>query len=168
MIRKTALIGGLLLGVVGVLQPTFGQSNEYHGAESIFKANGIVVVWAIEKRGNDESPLVYLRIVRTPAAGVSFNYYSVLAVDPFSKSTRAIVVGKPMENENTVTAELAAFQDYSARRVQLYRTEDDVKADKPNMVVFYHGVPDTSPEFLSKQKLESYFSDTVRRLEGTN
>lgn len=162
----TTLAGALVFGFLGMMQPAFAQSNEYHGADSIFKANGIIVVWAIEKRGNDVSPLVYLRIVRTPSSEGTFRYFTVLAVDPFSKASRTLVDGQPLHDQNTVTAELAAFQEYSARRILLYATDEELRAETPSMVVFYQGVPDTSPEFLSVQKLEAYFSDTVQRIEN--
>ncbi len=164
--RPIVLIGALIIGLFGALESTFAQPNEFHGADSDFKQNGIIVVWAIEKRGNDRSPLVYLRIVRTPEAASSFRYYTLLAFDPFTRATRPLVVGQPLEEVNTATAEMSAFQIYSSRRILLYATADDAKADKPNMVIFYQGVPDTSPEFLDRQKLESYFTEAVKRMEN--
>lgn len=168
MIRKASilLIGLLAAGQLATLQVLAAQPVEFHGADSVFAKNGIVVVWAIEKRGNDRSPLVYLRIVRTPAAASTFRYYSLLAVDPFTGSSRPLVDGRPLQELNTATAEMAEFQTYSSRRILLFATEGDVRGDSPSMVVFYQGVPDTSPEFVDRHKLESYLADTVTRLEN--
>ena len=161
--RTIALIGVLTLGLLGG-QAAFAQANEYHGADSVFTKNGIVIVWAIEKRGGDTSPLVYLRIACTPEAAPAFRYYTLLAVDPFTSSTRPLAVGQPLAELNTQTAEMSDFQSYSSRRILFFATEDDLRSNNPQMVVFYQGVPDTSPEFVEKAKLESYLAETVKRM----
>ena len=49
------------------------------------------------------------------------------------------------------------------REIRLYRTESEWKADVPALTIYYLGVPDTTPEFVSEPDLATYLADAVAR-----
>ena len=144
------------------ISPVFGQ-NEFHGADSVFEREEITILWAILKGPTEESSWVSIKIVNSGKN--FFHIFSVEAVDPFSKEKEWVVKGKKLEKENLVKSNRTSFRDKTARRILFYRSTEAFEKEKTDVVVYYLGVPDTSPEVLSEKEMEGYFEKAIERLK---
>ncbi len=153
-----AWITCLLLGI-----PQAYRGSEYHGADSVFERDGIIILWAVLKGQDEASSQVCMKILH-PARN-RFKIFSVEAVDPFSKEKEWVVKGNKLEKENFVRSSRASFGDKTARRIFFYRTKEAYDREKPDMTVYYLGVPDTSPEVLSEKEMNDYFEKALERLK---
>jgi hypothetical protein len=87
----------------------------------------------------------------------------VEAVDPFSQEKEWATPGESLGKENVVKARRSSFRDKTGRRIHLYpgpRTEG-----KATAIIFYQGVPDTTPEFLTEKEMEDYFNQALKRMK---
>jgi len=138
---------------------------EYHGADSLFEKEGIVILWAILKGSTEESSWVSVKIIQTGEGPASFQLFSVEAVDPFSNQKEWVVKGEAFKKENRVKSIRASFREKTARRVLFYEKAEDLLKENPAMIVYYLGVPDTSPEFMTEREIENYFEKALSRLK---
>jgi len=144
------------------ISPIFGQT-EFHGADSVFEKEGITILWAILKGPAEESSWVYIKIINSGKS--PFQIFSVEAVDPFSKEKEWVVKGEKLGEENLIKGIRSSFKDKTARRILFYRSTEAFEKENPDMAIYYSGVPDTSPEVLSKKEMEDYFKRAIERLE---
>ncbi len=154
----------LLIGSVVRQHTVWAEEHEYHGADSVFQAEGIAIFWAILKGSDDESSLVCIKIIATDDDADSFATFSVLAVDPFSKEEKWIVEEKEFHKENLLRLNRASFRDMMERRFFFYTTDEHDQDKKPALLVYYLSIPDTAPEFFKESDIEAYFDDAVTRL----
>jgi len=144
--------------------PVYAQM-EFHGADSFFEKEGIVILWAILKGSTEEDSWVYMKIIQTGQRPVSFQSFGVEAVDPFSNEKAWVVKGETLKKENSVKSIRVSFREKTARRVYFYETSEGFPRAKPAMTVYYLGVPDTAPEFMTERDLEDYFEKAFVRLK---
>jgi hypothetical protein len=146
------------------ISPAFGQK-EFHGADSVFEKEGITILWAILKGPTEESSWVYIKIIDSGGIAGHFQIFSVEAVDPFSKAREWVVKGEKLGKENVMRGVRSSFRDKTGRRILFYKSIEDFKKENPALTIFYLGVPDTSPEFLSEKDLEGYFNKALEKLK---
>jgi hypothetical protein len=144
------------------ISPVLGQ-REFHGADSVFEKDGITILWAILKGPTEESSWVHIKIINSGKN--PFQIFSVEAVDPFSKEKEWVVKGKKLEKENLVRSNRASFREKTGRKIFFYRSTEAFEQENPDMIVYYLGVPDTSPEVLSEKGIEDYFQKAQERLK---
>ena len=163
--KKHTLLFLLLAGIIWIVPgvPCLFSQTEYHGADSVFEKEGIAILWAILKGQDESSSWVYTKIINF--GGNSFQFYSVEAVDPFSRQKEWLLKGMKLEKENLVKSVRTSFRDKTSRRILFYRDEETLEEQIPDMTVFYMGVPDTSPEVLSEKELGAYFERALEQLK---
>ena len=144
------------------ISPVFGQT-EYHGADSAFEKEGITILWAVLKGPTEESSWVYIKIINSGKS--PFQIFSVEAIDPFSKEKEWVVKGERLAGANVIKGVRSSFRDKTARRILFYRSREAFENENPDMTVYYLGVPDTSPEFLSEKEIEDYFVKALERVK---
>jgi hypothetical protein len=140
------------------------QGAEYHGADSTFEIEGLVLMWAIWRGPDEGSTQVVLDIVKSSSAADRYRFYSVMAVDPFTGESRPEVQAQPLAAENRVLRARPDFQIFSARRILFFADEPTTTGGPAELTVYYQGVPDTSPEFSELGELEAYFDGVLQRL----
>jgi hypothetical protein len=163
-IAVLVLCSGIVLGA-GIRQLP-AQGMDIHGADSTFRAEGLVLMWAVLKGNDEASTMVVLDLVKAAPAADRFRFYTVLAVDPFTGETRPELEAEPLQARNRVLRARPDFQLFSARRILFFADAESAAAVRPELTVYYQGVPDTSPEFGQLQDLEAYFSGVLERLGG--
>jgi len=89
----------------------------------------------------------------------------VEAIDPFSKEKEWVVKEEELKRENSVKSIRSSFRDKTARRILFYRSRQAFEKENPDLVVYYLGVPDTSPEVLSEKEMKDYFEKAQERLK---
>lgn len=143
------------------------ESNKYHGADSVFKANGISIFWAILKGSEESNSWVHIKVINQEDNLKQFHTFSLIAIDPFSDSEEWIIKGKKLKKENIIKLNRESFKEMMGRTFFFYQSEkiEDYRNEIPDMTVYYLSVPDTAPEFLTLEKLIAYFTDAEKRLE---
>ena len=159
-----SLVLPALIWIALVTQAAFAEK-QYHGADSVFRAEGIAVFWAILKGADEANSQVYIKIVATTSEAESFRVFSIVAVDPFSDARDWLINGEKFNKVNLIKSSRASFQDKPARRMLFFRNLDNWKKGEPDVVIYYMSIPDTAPEVLTEKQLEDYFTTAAARLD---
>jgi hypothetical protein len=144
----------------------FAQApREAHGSHDAYAAPGIALAWGV-LRGTDEAKTaIVVRIVVDPSA---YPWLAVTAIDPFSKQERA--VQGPVQPAGPVDLRIprAQFADYPRTELRLFDSAAHAQANAPQLVVYYLGVPDTTPEFADAAKLDASLSERSARARAVD
>lgn len=143
------------------------EAKEYHGADSVFKANGISIFWAILKGSEESDSWVHIKIINPEDNLKRFHTFSLIAFNPFLDSEEWIIKAEKLKKENIVKLNRESFKEMTGRKIFFYQSEkvEDYQTEPPDMIVYYLSLPDTAPEFLTLEKLEAYFKEAEKRLE---
>ncbi len=151
-------VAGLGLGINLAAAQGDGKAVALHGADAVFAAGDVAVVWAVLKQptaDKSDRAAVWLRVVNT---GRKFSHVAIDGVDPFSKKRERVEKGVALGAEARIESDRDSFADFTSREIHFYRSEADWRADKPAVTVYYLGVPDTTPEFASRDAMDRYLS----------
>ncbi len=143
------------------IPPAYGQE-ELHGADSVFDAKDMVVLWGILKGADEDHSWVYIKIILPGPSPSPWKSFGMEAVDPFSQEKEVVTPRRKLEKENVVRSPRSSFRDKTGRRILFYG--DQGRDDRPGKIIFYQGVPDTTPEFSTEVQLHDYFSQALKRL----
>lgn len=150
----------LLALLLLLLAPAESGAETVHGADSVFLAPGIAIVWGVLRAPTEEETVVVTRISNPMAR---YAYLRVEGVDPFTARRTAVVEGAPLGTRADVKSPRAGFADFPRREIHLYTSEAEWRVRKPALTVYYLGVPDTTPEFTSEAALDAYLAGTQPR-----
>jgi hypothetical protein len=131
---------------------------DVHGASEAFAGPGIVMAWGILRGTDDVSTQVLLRM----EVDAAYADVRVLGVDPFTHATHELVAHG--RGSVALTASRAQFAQFPRTEVRLFHARGSAPAGEPDVVVYYLGVPDTTPEFDDAAKLDAYLEARLARL----
>jgi hypothetical protein len=134
---------------------------EAHGALDAFAGDGVAMAWGVLRGKDDASTLVVVRIDADPAR---YRSVAVTGIDPFTKASQAIVVPQPLAGTRTVRVPRARFAELPRTEWRFYATAEPGAGAMPALVVEYHGVPDTTPEFDDEAKLATSLAERIARV----
>ena len=137
---------------------------QVHGSADVFAAPGVGLAWAIARGATESDTHVVLRIVSAPTIYPSL---AVVGVDPFSKQEKVWRAAAASAGTLELRIPRAQFADFPRTEVRLYGGATPTVAAVPALVVFYLGVPDTTPEFTDGAKLATYVADRIARIRAT-
>ncbi len=155
------LAGPLLLLVIPTSTP--GQGQEIHGENAVFVGHGVAIAWGVLRGATEEQTQVIARIL---PAGEGFAAIRIEGVDPFTQSRHVFIDGRPLRDRLDVRTPRGTFADFPRREIQLYRTDADWKAHTATVTIFYLGLPDTTPEFISEAALFTYLDEALAKIQG--
>ena len=153
---------GFALALLLAAQVQPGGATEIHGERDVFAAPGVVLAWAVLRTPTEEDTQVVIRVVLTAD---TYAYVRMWGVDPFSGERRVMTPGGRIAGMVHLMTPRRTFVDHPRREIRLYRTEQEWKADRPALTIYYLGVPDTTPEFISEAALAQYLADAVSRAQ---
>jgi len=133
---------------------------EAHGSDDAFAAPGVTLAWGVLRGATEAATLVVVRIV---AARDAFATVAVVGIDPFTQRQQPVLAATPVTAGIDVRVPRAHFADFPRTEVRLYGIPDAGGTSAPALVVYYLGVPDTTPEFASETALESYLAQRIAR-----
>ena len=61
----------------------------------------------------------------------------------------------------------AQFADYPRTELRLFASAAAAQSGPPALVIFYHGVPDTTPEFNDASKLDAHLAARIAQARAT-
>ncbi len=141
--------------IAAVAAPT-----EVHGALDAYAGHGVAMAWGV-LRGKDEATTMV--VVRVGADAARYRALDVVGIDPFTRK------GAPMAARVALDGASVLVRIPRARFAELPQTEWRFLRDgaapqgEGSLVVFYRGVPDTTPEFDDEAKLEASLVERIAR-----
>jgi hypothetical protein len=160
-LRSLLLAAGLCLAGCSGAQSVAGEApREMHGMADVFSAPGVALAWGVLRGADEKATLVVIRVVTHRA---SYPWFAVVGSDPFTKSKHQVLAAIRTADVNDLRASRAQFADFPRTELRFYKSEAAARQDRPALVVFYLGVPDTTPEFATEDKLQSYLRDRAAR-----
>ena len=156
--KAPALVVGFLMfiGVASSAQ----TPHEAHGSADVYASPGVVLAWAVLRGASEAATSVVIRIATDPHV---YPWVGVAGIDPFTKSEQ------PLQQATQVTATLdvqiprSRFADLPRAEFRFYATAAAVRSGTPDLTVFYLGIPDTTPEFTDRTKVDAYLADRLAR-----
>jgi hypothetical protein len=142
-----------------VAQPA-AAATEVHGMTDAFAGNGVAIAWGTVRGASEETTFVVLRVAVEPG-----RYARIAAegIDPFTKEKKALVAPRALSGTIDLRIARKSFGDFPRTEVAFFDDRSGVSAP-PALVVYYLGVPDTTPEFASESALGAYLSDRIAKL----
>ena len=142
-----------LLAMLLVVCEVFAE--EVHGKTDIFSAPGVSLAWAVERGADEKTTFVVIRVAADPA---KFRTVSVTGRDPFTKEAKELAARTTLSAKTDLRLARGGFADFPRTELRFF----DTSGEKPKLEVFYLGVPDTTPEFNDRAKLDAYLSERVK------
>lgn len=158
MIRAAGLL--VALAWLAAASPAAAQPLVVHGADSVFAAPDVVIVWAVLRAAVEAETEVVIRVAAAPR----FLTLSADAVDPFSGVRRPVVAPRPLGGMVEIRRRRAHFADLPRLELHLHDKAGVGGAANAALTVYFLGVPDTTPEFTSESGLRAYLDETVGRV----
>ena len=133
-------------------------ANAVHGSADLYAAPGVKLAWGILRGSTEASTLVAVRIVVDPDA---FAAVSIVGIDPFTQREQVLL--PPSATGARIDARIprVQFADLPRTEFRLYGSAPKAPTDAPKLLVYYLGIPDTTPEFASEAALESYLNSRI-------
>ena len=136
---------------------------ETHGMADAFTASGVAIAWGIVRGESEAATIVAIRVIADRA---SYPWLAVSGVDPFTKRQDPLLLPTSNAGVMNVRSPRAQFADFPRTELRFYDSEAQAQSDTPKLVVFYLGVPDTTPEFATEDKLDAYLNNRIAKLRG--
>ena len=152
-----ALWVAVLALVSGSLDPAHAQET-VHGADSLFVAPTVKIAWAVQKAASEDATTVVIRVVNS--AG-SYRSVRMDGVDPFSKSRKVLVPVRSIVEHADLIVPRAGFAEHPSCEIHLYRSEPASADQTASITIYYLGVPDTTPEFPTKEAMDAYLGKII-------
>ena len=142
-----------------VAQPA-AAATEAHGMSDAYAGNGVAIAWGTVRGPSEETTFVVLRVAVEPG-----RYARIAAdgIDPFSKERKALVAPRALAGTIELRIARKSFGDFPRTEVAFFDDRSGVSA-APALIVFYLGVPDTTPEFASESALGAYLAERIAKL----
>lgn len=144
-----------LAALVLCLVATASGAAEVHGKVDVFTAPGVALAWAVQRGSDEATTVVVIRVAVDPAR---FQAISVAGRDPFTRDEKVWMARTPIAGKADVRLARAGFGDFPRTELRLFGP-----GAKPELEVYYLGVPDTTPEFNDRAKLDAYLDSRVAK-----
>jgi hypothetical protein len=154
-LRFLLLLAGLCLVSCATVEGVAAKApRELHGMADAFSAPGVALAWGVLRGANETETIVVMRVVANSA---SYPWLAVVGSDPFTQSKRQVMPATRSADVTDVRAPRAHFAEFPRTEARFYESEAAARQDRPALVVFFLGVPDTTPEFVTEEQLQAYF-----------
>lgn len=144
-----------------VLAAAAETSREVHGSADAFATPGITLAWAVLRAPKDDDAAVVIRI---DVDAQIYSQIEVVGKDPFTQREERlqtpIAVGGPFD----LRVPRSRFADFPRTEIRLWRRTRE--AQPPDLVVYYLGVPDTTPEVANGSDLDRSLTSRLDRARG--
>jgi hypothetical protein len=128
---------------------------EEHGKTDVYSTPGATLAWAVARGPDEARTFIVIRV----AFDVGINrHFTVTGRDPFSNAERAWPVKALSSGRAEVRIPRADFVEHPRTEFRFY---SGTPGGKPRLEVFYHGAPDTAPEFDDAARLEKYLDERI-------
>ncbi len=156
--------------VIGVFVATLLPSalaaeatRELHGSADAFAVPGVALAWGVQRGATEEATLVVVRVVTDPDVYADI---AVTGIDPFTQRRQQRLATTPSAGGVELRTPRAHFAEFPRTEFLFYAPGPMPKSRTASLLVFYVGVPDSTPEFVDAAKLDAYLSARIAQLRG--
>jgi len=132
---------------------------EVHGSADAFAVPGIAVAWAVMRAPKEDDTAVVLRV--EPDVRI-YPRVEVAGRDPFTQNQVVLFPATTVAGAFDVKIPRARFADYPRTEIRLW-ARDAAASSSPALVVYFAGVPDTTPELARSDELERSLGERIGR-----
>ena len=156
-------IAVLAMAMLVTLVPRVQAAQEVHGTSDAFAGHGVAIAWGVLRGASEETTMIVMRI-----AGDAGRFARVGAdgVDPFSKERKPVAATRVLNGVIDVRLSRKQFADFPRTEFLFFFGAQSAPGASPDLVVYYLGVPDTTPEFPTEAALDAYLNDRLAKLRG--
>lgn len=133
---------------------------QIHGSADVYSAPGVALAWAVLRGADEAATTVVVRIV---ADGKRYPWVAVIGTDPFSDRKRTLLAATPTAGVVDVRLSRQQFGDFPRSEFHFFASANTVAEGKPELLIYFLGVPDTTPEFATAATLDRYLADRIER-----
>lgn len=139
-------------------------TREAHGALDAYATDGLAMAWAVMRGRDEQSTRV---VVLVDADTATFRALSITGVDPFTQATVPLQPLRALGGPFQFFAPRARFADHPRTEWRFYREAAPAAGAAPALLVYYQGIPDTTPEFDDAGKLDSYLAQRLQKARSS-
>jgi len=110
---------------------------------------------------DEHATLIVIRIVTEPAV---FPDVAVSGSDPFTDGQKPLRAMTPSPGSIDLRTPRAHFAQFPRTELRFYALAAAGAARTPALLVFYLGVPDTTPEFADETQLDAYLRERIAKI----
>ncbi len=137
---------------------------EMHGSADAFATPGMALAWGVLRGATEDATVVVVRMVNDPAV---FADVAVTGSDPFTQRQQVMLAMTPVAGVIDLRVPRAHFAAFPRTELRLYAPASPLIIRTASLLVFYLGVPDTTPEFVDMAKLDTYLRDRIAQVRGS-
>jgi hypothetical protein len=137
---------------------------ELHGSADAFAAPGMALAWGVLRGADENATTVVIRIATDPAV---FSSVAVTGSDPFTAQPLVMLPMAPSAGIVNLRMPRAHFAAFPRTELRFYAPASSPAARAESLLVFYLGVPDTTPEFVDEAKLDAYLRERIGQMRGS-
>jgi hypothetical protein len=142
--------------------PAFADApGEVHGSGDAYAAPGVTLAWGILHAADESSTQV---VIRVAADAQRYPLVSAVGKNPFGGQERVLLAATATADSLDVRVPRSQFADFPRTELRFYASGAAAAASQtPALIVYYLGVPDTTPELADERKLDAYLGDRIAR-----
>jgi hypothetical protein len=154
IVRAFALAVPMLLAANADAQ----APREIHGSHDAFAAPGVALAWGVLRGATEAATTIVIRVAADPAR---YPQIAARGKDPFSGQTEPLLAPASTQRPVDIRISRAKFADLPRTEILLYAP--DAPASAPSVVVYFLGVPDTTPELANAAALDASLDERIAR-----
>ncbi|MCL4744593.1 MAG: hypothetical protein KJZ83_04170 [Burkholderiaceae bacterium] len=145
----------------GFAAGTAWAAEQLHGESDSFAARGVALAWAVLRGPGEDRTFVVTRVATDAARHAAVSAH---AVDPFTNARRELLSATRVGAGVELRRPRAEVADHP--RVEFGFHAPGSPAAAPALVVYYLGVPDTTPEFTTEEAVKRHLDDRIAKLRA--
>ena len=135
-------------------------TREVHGSADAFAMPGMALAWAVLRAPKEDDTAVVLRI---EADTQTYAWIEVIGKDPFTQREERLQAMTAIGGPFDLKVPRARFADFPRTELRLWQSGVAPTAAPPALVIYYLGVPDTTPEVVHGADLDRSLSARIVR-----
>jgi hypothetical protein len=135
-----------------------GSAREVHGSADAYAMPGVALAWAVLRTPKEEDTAVVIRIdVDTRTYG----WIEVVGKDPFTEREERLQPLTAVGGVFDLRTPRTRFADFPRTEIRLWQKGAAPGGASPALVVYYLGVPDTTPEIAQAAELDRSLASRI-------
>jgi hypothetical protein len=155
--RMATLAACLFVPLAVLVGASLYAQEKVHGADSVFSAPTVKIGWAVQKGSSEQTTLVIIRLVNREGA---YQEVDLEGVDPFTNDRRVVAARQRIADQVDVVVPRSGFAEHPSLEIRFYGMPPQTDL-KPSLIVYFLGVPDTTPEFATSQAVDAYLAQIL-------
>lgn len=158
-VSRRAFTLGLMLAGAGPLQAQAQALREVHGAHDAWAEPGLALAWGVLRGASEADTRVRLRIDADP---LRHGRISAQGRDPFGGATLDLPLARRADGRAVLDLPRSHFAEHPRTELRFFAPGQA----QPQLLVFYLGVPDTTPEFVTAAQLDADLDARLQRVRA--